>query len=394
MGKLTLKTIRALTRPGMHGDGGTLYLRVTKTGSKQWVQRLMVRGKVRDLGLGGYALVSLADARVMAFDNRRLARRGGDPVSARQAASVPTFREAALETLQAECHAWKGGIDGITAAHWMRSFETHAFPAFGNRPVDSITREDMLDVLNPIWTATPEAGRKVLRRCRTVFEWADAKGLIERNPAANVIKRLLPRMPAVRAHLRALPYADVAGALRIIETSRASMAAIACLKLVILTAVRSGEARQATWAEFDLEARTWTIPGGHTKTGREHRVPLSVAAVSVLEGVRLLDDGSGLVFPSPRRIGASLSNMTLTKLLRDTGLAGGATVHGFRSSFRDWCAETGKDRATAEAALAHVVGGTEGAYFRSDLFAKRRRLMGAWAAFLSADTAEVVSLRG
>ena len=167
------------------------------------------------------------------------------------------------------------------------------------------------------------------------------------------------------------------------DGSKASKAAKLCLRFLILTAARSGEARGATWVEVDSEAREWRIPGERMKGGAGHRVPLSDAALVVLERARALDDGSGLIFPSPLRPGRPLSPMTLTKILRDQGLAERGTVHGFRSSFRDWCAETGKPREVAEAALAHTVGGVEGAYFRSDLYARRRVLMDQWAAFLT-----------
>ena len=190
-----------------------------------------------------------------------------------------------------------------------------------------------------------------------------------------VIDGALPRMPAVTARLRALPYRELSAALDIVEGSRASLTAKLALRFVILTAARSGEVRGATWAEIDFDERAWRIPGDRMKSGTEHRVPLSEAALDVLEQARRLDDRSGLVFPSPVRRARALSNMTLTKVLRDTGLADRATVHGFRSSFRDWCADTGKPRELAEAALAHAVAGVEGAYFRSDLFARRRRLM-------------------
>ena len=161
------------------------------------------------------------------------------------------------------------------------------------------------------------------------------------------------------------------------------MAAKACLRFVVLTACRSGEARLATWDEVDVETGMWRVPASRMKSGAEHRVALSDAALAVLETVRPLRDRSGLVFPSPTRPGRTLSDMTLTKVLRDTGLAGRATVHGFRSSFRDWCADTGKPREIAEAALAHTVGGVEGAYFRSDLFERRRRLMDQWAQYVT-----------
>ena len=178
------------------------------------------------------------------------------------------------------------------------------------------------------------------------------------------------------------------------EASRASQAAKLCLRFLILTAARAGEARGATWADVDFDAKEWRIRGERMKGGREHRVPLSDAALAVLERARGLEDGSGLIFPSPLKPGRPLSPMTLTKILRDQELAERATVHGFRSSFRDWCAETGKPREIAEAALAHTVGGVEGAYFRSDLLARRRVLMDQWASFLTGDEAKVVQLYG
>ena len=398
MTKLTLTKLRNAATPGMYSDGQHgLYLRVTPGGSKSWVQRFTYRGKRSALGLGAWPVVSLDEARNAAIDNLRLIRRGLSPIAekrkAKQAIEAPTFREAAALTIETEAHAWKGGEHGITADHWRRSFTRHAFPAFGDLLINEIRREDVLAVLTPIWTETPEAARKLRRRCAAVFNWAIAQRHRANNPAGEVISPLLPKLPQVSAHLRALPYQDIAGALRIIEASPSGIAAKACLHLIALTAVRSQEARLATWAEVDFEARTWMIPGGHTKTGRAHRVPLSVAALDVLKSVRMLEDGSGLIFPSPRKQGAPLSNMTLTKVLRDNGLAGRATVHGFRSSFRDWCAESGKAREVAEAALAHVVGGVEGAYFRSDLYQRRRALMDAWAQFLGGESAQVVELR-
>ena len=183
--------------------------------------------------------------------------------------------------------------------------------------------------------------------------------------------------------MRALPYRDVAGALDTIEQSGASIAAKLALRMLILTATRSGEIRGAEWQEIDLENRAWIIPAERMKSARAHRIPLSDEAIKVLEQARILRDKSGLVFPSPAKPGNAMSDMTLTKVLRATGLAERATVHGFRSSFRDWCADTGKPREIAEAALAHVVGGVEGSYFRSDLFDRRRLLMGQWAEYIT-----------
>ena len=387
-GKLTVKKVRAINQPGLYGDGNTLYLRVAPGGSKQWVQRLTIHGKRRDIGLGGCSWVTLAEARDAAYGNRRLARRGGDPLAVKRQPKVPTFREAAQRTYDALRPRWRSEK---VAVNWMQKLERHALVRLGDMPVDRIGQEDVLAVLTPIWTTKPETGRKVRQNIRATLKWCHAHGFVAFNAAGEAIDGALPRMPAVKAHFRALPYSEIREALDIVQTSGASRVAKLALKFLIFTAARSGEVRGAMWIEIHRDV--WKIPGERMKAGVEHRVPLSVPALEVLEQARELDDGSALVFPSPIRRGRELSNMTLTKLLRDTGLAQRATVHGFRSSFRDWCADTGKVREVAEAALAHTVGGVEGAYFRSDLFERRRRLMEAWAAYLTGTEVKVVALR-
>ena len=212
-----------------------------------------------------------------------------------------------------------------------------------------------------------------------------ANELIETNPAGEAIDGALPSMPKVKAHLRALPYQEVRSALETVDASQTSPASKRCLKFLILTAARSGEARGATWDEIDLDSATWTIPGSRMKAGEEHRVPLSDQALDVLMLAHELDDGSGLCFPSPLRPGRMLSDMTLTKILRSTGLADRATVHGFRTSFKTWTMEqTETPWAVGEAALAHQLGGSvEQAYARSKLFDRRQPLMQQWADYLT-----------
>ena len=391
MGRLNAAMVRGLTKPGRYGDGGTLFLNVAPGGSKSWIQRLAIDGKRHDIGLGGFPLVTLAEAREAAFENRRLARCGGDPLAAKRRAKAPTFREAAERTFEANRARWR---NNKTTANWLQGMAKRVLPVLGDMRVDAIGREDVLRILTPIWTSRPEIARKLRSRIRAVLAWAQAHGHVEHNVAGEAIDGALPAMPAVKAHFRALPHPEVAAALDTIATSRASVSARACLRFVVLTACRSGEARLATWNEIDMEARTWRVPASRMKGGAEHRVALSEAALAVLESVRPLRDRSDLAFPSPTRPGKTLSDMTLTKVLRVTGLAGRATVHGFRSSFRDWCADTGKPREIAEAALAHTVGGVEGAYFRSDLFARRRRLMDQWAQYVTDGAAKVVRFNG
>ncbi len=388
-GKLTVKKVRAINEPGLYGDGNTLYLRVAPGGSKQWVQRLTIHGKRHDIGLGGCSWVTLAQAREAAYENRCLARRGGDPLAVKRQPKVPTFRVAAQRTYETLRPRWR---NEKVAVNWMQQLERHALARLGDLPVDRIGREDVLAVLTPIWTVKPETARRVRRNIRATLKWCQAHGFVHFNAAGEAIDGALPRMPAVKRHLRALPYPEIPEAIDIVQTCRASLPAKLALRFLIFTAARSGEVRGAMWTE--IHGDLWKIPGERMKAGAEHRVPLSAPALAVLKQARSLEDGSLLVFPSPIRPRRKLSNMTLTKVLRDTDLAERATVHGFRSGFRDWCADTGKAREVAEAALAHTVGGVEGAYFRSDLFERRRRLMDAWAAFLTGSETKVVTLHG
>ena len=391
MTALTAAKVKALTKPGMHHDGRGLYLRVAPGGSKGWMLRATIDGRRRDIGLGGYPAVSLAKARQFADAHRLAVAEGRDPLAEKRRAKMPTFAEAAAKVHEVNLPRWKNGKH---TDQWINTLRSYAFPVIGNLRLDRITRRDVLAVLTPIWTTKPETARRVRQRIRTVLKWAMAHEFVEHNAAGEAIDGALPAMRRVRAHFRALPYAEIPAALDTVDASPASVAAKLCLRFLILNAARSGEARGALWSEIDLDAREWRIPAERMKGGVEHRVPLSDAALAVLEQARPLRDDPGPLFPSPTRRGKPLSDMTLTKILRDCGLSDRATVHGFRSSFRDWAADRGKLRETAEAALAHTVGGVEGAYFRSDLFERRRRLMDDWGLFVTGATGtEVVQLR-
>ena len=382
MVKLTAKGVKALTKPGRYGDGGGLYMVVRPTGSKGWVMRAVVDGRRRDIGLGGYPAVSLAKARERASEHRVAIVDGRDPMADKPKRNVPTFQEAAYTVLEMNKPRWQSPKHG---SNWIQMLERHAMPALGSLPIDRIDRSDVLGVLTPIWTTKQETARRIRQRLKTIFRWAMSHGYIEQNPAGEVIDGALPPMPQIREHFRSLPYQEVGKALGIIEASTASLSAKLCLKFTILTAARSGESRAATWDELDLEARTWTIPAVKMKAGRPHRVPISDQAADVLVQAQLLRDESSLTFPSPLKSGRMLSDMTLTKILRDNGLADRATVHGFRSSFKDWTMEqTDTPWAVGEAALAHTLGNaTEQAYARSDLFERRRRLMQEWADYVT-----------
>ncbi len=377
MGKLTALKVKGLQKPGRYGDGSGLYLVVRPSGSKSWVQRAVVDGRRRDIGLGGYPVVSLAVARERAAANLTAVAVGHDPQAERRRPGLPTFRDAAQRYIEANRARWR---NSKTAINWQGSLEMYAYPVFGDTRIDRITQADVLKSLS-IWTTKPSIARKLRQRIRAVFAYAQAHGHIQVNVAGEAINAALPPMPAVKQHFRALPYREVAAALGTVDASGSSLASRLCFRFLVLTAARSGEARGATWDEIDLQDRVWRIPSGRMKAGVEHRVPLSVQALETLMRARALDDNSGLVFPSPLKPGSPMSDMTLTKILRSTGLADRATVHGFRTTFKTWCMEqTDTPWAVGEAALAHSLGSTtEQAYARSDLFERRRTLMQLWA---------------
>lgn len=384
MAGLTATKVKALKNPGRYGDGGGLYLVIRPSGTKAWVQRIVVDGRRRDIGIGGFPIVSLARAREKATVNRIGVANGRDPLAEKRKAALPTFREAAEKYITVNQPRWR---HWKTPTNWQQSLERYVYPVFGFTRIDRIARGHVLLALEPIWTAKPAIARKLRQRIRAVFAYAMAHGHIEHNPGGEVIDAALPPMPAVKSHLRALPYQDVRDALKIVAGSKASLPSKLCFQFLVLTAARSGEARGAMWAEIDLQAATWTIAGSRMKAGAEHRVPLSAQAKETLKAAHPLredESGGGLIFPSATRPGRPLSDMTLTKLLRDLGLAERATVHGFRTSFKTWCMEqTDIPWAVGEAALAHTLGNsTQAAYARSDLFEKRRKLMQQWADFV------------
>ena len=392
---LTDSEIQTLTNRGRYGDGKGLYLVVTPSGSKNWVLRFMVQGVRRDIGLGAYPNISIGQARAKATDFR-----AGKPIKHKKVAPhnqvekakpkskslVPTFGEATLrlhEINQAKFRSDKHG------KNWLQMVEKYCFPTLRDKPLNQISRKDVLDVLTPIWTGKQETARRIRQRMRNIFDWAVAYEYIDYNPAGESISAALPSMPRDRQHFPALPYSEVPEAVKTIQRSSAGLpikltASKLALEFVILTAARSGEVREATWQEIDWEKRLWIIPECRMKGGIEHRVPLSEAALDVLNEALRIQDNSTLIFPSPVKEGQPLSNMTLTKIMRSTGLAETGTVHGFRSSFRDWASEnTNATFAVMELCLAHRVGNdVVQSYARSDLLEQRRLLMESWAAYL------------
>ena len=382
--RLSARFVATVREPGRYGDGrgsGGLSLLVKRTArgdlAKSWAQRIQVDGRPRNLGLGVWPHVSLAEARRKCVLNL-VARSRGELLTGRKR-TVPTFAEAAETVLAIHAAGWKRG--GRSENDWRWTLDNYAMPKLGPRPVDRISAADVMAVLLPIWNRKRVTARKVRQRIGAVMRWAVAQGYREDNPAGDAIGAALPKQGVRPRHLAALPYAKVAGAVAAVRGSGAGPATVLAFEFLVLTACRSGEVRGARWEEMDLEAREWRIPAARMKTDREHRVPLSTRALALLGEARALADGSGLVFPSAT--GRPHSRAAFSKLVRQLGIE--AVPHGFRSSFRDWAAEcTDAPREVCELALAHVnTNAVEAAYRRTDLFERRRALMDAWAAFLA-----------
>lgn len=388
---LTAAKVKSLSGHGLHGDGRGLYLRVSASGTKSWILRISIDRRRRDVGLGAWPAVSLAKARKAADATRAAVAEGRDPVAERRRATVPTFREAALAYHAANRPRWKRDR---YADQWLTTLELHAFPKIGAMPIDRIDRRDVLGVLDPIWHVMPPTARFVRARIRAVLRWGMARGFVEQNAAGEAIDGALPALARLKAHHRALPYAQIPAALEAMNATAANVATKLAMRFLILTAARSQEARRATWAEIDLAGRVWSVPGERMKGGVPHRVPLSAAALAVLvEAAAIREAGSDALFPSTVA-GATVSDGTLLRLLRSAGLGEAATAHGFRSAFRDFAAEkTNASYAAAELCLAHVTGNAvQKAYFRSDLLEQRRQLMETWGAFVTGGGADVIRL--
>jgi integrase len=394
--KLTAAAVRVATEPGLYGDGHGLYLQISTFDTKSWVFRYMIEGRARKMGLGPLHTVSLAEARKRAADARLKVLDGLDPVDERtaqraakrlEAAKAMTFKQCADAYIKANSSGWKNEKH---AAQWGATFnETkrgkRVYPAstvvINDLPISAIDTGLVRKVLEPIWYETPETASRVRGRIERVLAWATVAGYRSGdNPArwTGHLKELLPAKAKVSAvvHHDAVPYAEMPAFMGGLRTKHGTSAR--ALEFTIITAVRTGEAIGATWSEIDLGTKVWTIPPERMKAGREHRIPLSDRAIAVLE---TLPREGEYVFAGARE-SKPLSNMAMLELVR--GMRGkGATVHGFRSTFRDWAAETtAYPHEMCEIALAHAVGNkVEAAYRRGDMMEKRRRLMADWAAY-------------
>ena len=378
---LTAAFVRTVSRPGVYGDGRGgrgLSLRVHRTKSgritKTWRQRVRIDGRLTSIGLGPYPEVTLAEARKMALDHSRMVRLGRDP----RGRGIPTFAEAAERTIKLHRDGWKAGSP--LPRQWATSFRLHAAP-FLHKPVDRITSSDVLQCLAPIWASKPAAARQARYRIAAVFRWCVGRNYRPDNPVDRAVAALPKATGNGPKHHRALPHQEVPAALRAIRrTPDAPPAAVLCVELIALTAVRAGEARGARWEEIDLDSGTWTIPAARMKSAREFTVPLSTGALDVLRRAGALSADSPFVFPS--ETGGPLPTGAPARVLRRAGVD--STLHGFRSSARSWMAESGIAAEVAEACLAHVPRQqVVQAYQRSDLLERRTEVLQAWSDYIT-----------
>ncbi|MEO1656714.1 MAG: integrase arm-type DNA-binding domain-containing protein [Pseudomonadota bacterium] len=383
MATLTALKVSKAKEPGKYFDQGGLMLVVKPTGAASWVLRTMVQGKRYEIGLGSRGDVSLAEARELARETRKKLRAGATPSSLRAEANKlrgMTFADAARRVHAERLPGWKNEKH---AAQWISTLETYAFPTLGDVPVAEIGSSHILDVIQPLWLEKAETARRTKQRIGSVLDWAHAKEERSEPAPMRAVDAALKKQKSAPKHFAAMPYEEMPALMAKLSESK-GVGALA-LRFTILTAARSGEVRGATWGEIDLDAKTWTVPGERMKAGEEHIVPLSDAAIDLLNASRMLTDGAPgtIIFPGMR--GRRLSDMTLGKALKTAG-GDAYTVHGTaRSSFRDWAAEqTDFAGDIVEAALAHTIKNkVEAAYRRTNYLEKRRELMAEWCEYMA-----------
>ena len=387
--RLSARKVASATGQGRYADGGGLYLQVSRSGTKSWLFRFMLDGKARQMGLGPIHTVPLIDARAAAMNCRRLLLDGVDPIEDRktrrqrrrlETVSTMTFKDCAKQYIDSHKSAWKNQKH---ASQWGSTLETYAYPVFGDLSVQLVDTDLVMKVLDPIWHTKSETASRVRGRVEAILDWATVREYRRgENPARwkGHISKLLPARTKVKKpkHHAALPFKEIGAFIEALH-DRDSVSAKG-LEFLIFTASRTGEVIGAIWPEVDLENKIWTIPAARMKTDKEHRVPLSEEVIAILREMKKIKV-SEFIFPG-NQPNKPLSNMAFLQLLKRMG-RGDLTVHGFRSTFRDWASErTNYSNEVSEMALAHTVSDkVEAAYRRGDLFEKRRRLMRDWAMF-------------
>ena len=377
--KLTAASVASKREPGKYGDGNGLLYRVYPSGARCWEQRISVNGRRRTYGLGGYPVVSLAQARERALENLRLLRSGGDPGAARRKSGEPTLAEAAEVVCRQLSVKWTNPREAL---NWMASLEHHVLPRLGALRVSAIEPSDMLAVLIPLWTDKFPTAQRVRQRLSVIMRWAMAHGYRTDNPAGEAISGGLPvGEKRTKNHYPAVAHGEVGRVVGLVRLWTGSLSMPLAFEFLVLTAARSREVRCAVWSEVNFDEGVWTVPAERMKARQEHTVALSSRAIAVLEQARELGHGldSDVIFPN--RGGRFFGESSLGNLMRSLKIQ--AVPHGFRSSFRDWCADTGVDRELAEACLAHAVGNqVEQAYRRSAMLDRRRPVMESWAEYV------------
>ena len=384
---LSSAQVKALNTPGTYTDGATLTIRVSNTGNKRWVQRIAIEGKQRNLGLGAYPAVGLAEARTKAQENARAVRENRNPIEekrearreSRERAAVKTFWEVAQEVVEKNEQLW---TSPKSKQRWVNTLLNYAVPVIGDKRPRDIKDTDIEKILEPIWLSMVDTSSRLRRQMGKVFEYAMARKWCEGNPAGTPVLSLLPARPKTEGHhFPTIPYADLPAALNAVHYSKADFSTKLAVEFLALTTGRSGETRKAVWSEIDLAGAKWVIPADRMKSRKEHRVPLSDQALEILEKATELKLNNDLVFPN-RNTGKPYSDTTFSKLFKELELF--TVPHGMRSCFKNWTMEIpNSDHYMAEIALAHEVGNdVEKAYATSDMFDKRRVMMQQWGDFL------------
>ena len=389
--ELTALKIKKLTIPGRYADGNNLYLEVDKSGARRWTLRVTILGRRRDMGLGGISTVSLEEARELAYQYRKIARSGGDPILERQ-------KNRGLQTTLIYCTKKVHEINLPTwknekfAKQWLSSLEHHVFPTIGKLPISQVTSADILIVLTPIWNTKGDTAKKIKQRLRMIIKWARAQGYFQGDDPVELAEQALPKQLKSDDHHKSLEFEKLPEMISNLRKSKISLPTKLALEFTILSACRTSEVLNAKWEEIDLTKLIWSIPSERMKGGKVHQVPLTDRMTVILNDCQKLKTNNDLLFPSEIN-GEALSNNTMRLALKKR-LKIDATVHGMRSSFKDWASETTNfANEVSEMALAHTISNkTELAYRRRTLIEKRRQLMQKWSDYLNNKEGEVIEL--
>ena len=388
MKKLTARFVDSIKEPGKYYDANNLFLRVYKAGSKNWVQRVTVNGKRREIGLGNANLIPLSEARELAFDNLRMVKKGIDPIAVTEKKkSIPTFEEAALKVHEINRPSWRNEKH---SAQFISTLKAYAFPHIGALKVDLIETSHILSILTPIWLAKAETASRVRQRLSTVLKYCKAQKWRSDDPANRDIIEALPKQARRPIHMKSMDYREVGTFLKEMRNSSAGITIKLALEFLILNASRSGEVRHAKWDEID--EKIWTIPAERMKAKIAHRVPLTERCLEILEEAKSVSLGSDYIFYGYKK-DKPLSENTFNKLIKELGFD--IHTHGFRTSFKTWTQEqTNYPREVAEKQLAHSLSDkAEAAYARSDLLEKRLALLDTWTGYISDTDSKIVSIR-